>query len=852
MAAPKLNPNLNLGDFDLGDVNGIDLSAILDNKPSPVVQGDDGNMYYSNAYYTPSGWQTEPDFSTPVYYFNQPSELGDVRKIYFDVEDDGSVTTQGSWQTEETIKSFWDADEGMGYFKEANPDLTYDNWMSFVKESSALNAQGLNQYDNSEEYKALSESYGIVEGFQNDDGDLFRWNGTGFTKTYKTPQVDYAKEIIQSAVLAAATWGTANAAIGTSLKSFFVSQLSMSGAAASAATSSLVSAGIQGVLGEELTVEGVLGSAIGAGLGTQFSQLGIFSDLSAASTAAIASASASAIEQGIVNGTVDLETVLTSGALGGGLEIGKDLLSSLSGNQAFTFGGLIEEGSSTYEFFNGTPDPLTGQYSGGVIADIRGGFNEFVEQNITGGDWWESATESYDYVDNFENKDGKFVTLTGYDGLSETISWKDFVAKGLDEVRGTSPYWEILSSTLDSVDPDDGWIKTLSDWINNAASGSGSHTTEGGTTVTVATTGPGGNNGGSGADFDCSTVSRVQTPDATEEESCGPCVEGFQSDEFGKCIPADTVGVCPEGQVYNEVAGACVDEVFFTPGQPCNTSDGQQGIFDDEGGCYVPTIGTGGNGGNGGNGECGEGEQYNEETQKCETVTGGPPGGGPESCGGNKVRDAQGNCVDPIETLCSQPRPTEYGFAQINWDKLCSETPVTSGTGGPPPPTNGCPEGQTKDEQGNCVTTTVTPPPPNGCPEGYTKDEQGNCVVTTVTPPPPPGSPCAQQNKVENEDGSCGPCLQGYMIDPKGFDQCVPTGIPVTTQSPAGGGGGGGGSGGGRIAGGGTGMFEPANVSMGYNRTPELVVTNKPYKDYAAELDEQVKRLLTQRNKDIV
>lgn len=841
MAAPKLDPNLNLGAFDLGNVYGIDLSAILENKPSPVVQGDDGNMYYSNAYYTPSGWQTDPDFSTPVYYFNQPSELGDVRKIYFDVEDDGSVTTQGSWQTEETIKSFWDADEGMGYFKEANPDLTYDNWMSFVKESSALNAQGLNQYDNPEEYKALSESYGIVEGFQNDDGDLFRWNGTSFTKTYKTPQVDYAKELIQSAVLAAATWGTANAAIGTSLKGFFVSQLGMSGAAASAATSSLVSAGIQGVLGEELTVEGVLGSALGAGYGTQFSQLGIFSELSAASTSAIASASASVIEQGIINGTVDLETVITSGALGGGLEIGKDLLSSLSGNQAFTFGGLIEEGSSTYEFFNGAIDPTSGLYTGGLIGDVRGSFNQYVEQNITGGGWWEGASEQYDTIEEFAN--GK-VLATMYDG-SEVYydSMQDFIKAGFIEVAGTSnPLFDLFTSGVDiaksGVDAvlnpivsaiPDSWFDKLEDWIREQSE-EGSHTTEGGTTVTVVTTEPGNNNGGSGADFDCSAVNRVQTPDATEEESCGPCIEGFQSDEFGKCVSADTVEVCPEGQVYNEVAGACVDEVFFTPGQPCNTSDGQQGIFDDEGGCYVPTTGTGGTGGNG---ECGEGEQYNEETKECETVTVGPPGGGGTGpCEGNKVRDAQGNCVDPIDSLCSQPRPEEYGFEQINWDKLCGGTPVTVGPGnGNPPPPDECPEGQTRNAEGICVDNTV---------------------ITNGPPPPPPaGSSCAQQNRVQNEDDSCGDCLPGYMIDPKGFDQCVPTGIPVTTTPPdnppapkP--------TGGGPVGGGGTGMFKPANVSMGYKRTPELVVSNKPYKDYAVELDAQVQRLLTQRNKDIV
>ena len=72
----EMDHDLNLGSFNLGNVGGIDLSAITDDKPSPVVQGEDGNMYYSNAYYTPSCWKTDPDFSTPVYYFAQPLELG--------------------------------------------------------------------------------------------------------------------------------------------------------------------------------------------------------------------------------------------------------------------------------------------------------------------------------------------------------------------------------------------------------------------------------------------------------------------------------------------------------------------------------------------------------------------------------------------------------------------------------------------------------------------------------------------------------------------------------------------------------------------------------------------------------
>jgi len=289
--------------------------------------------------------------------------------------------------------------------------------------------------------------------------------------------------------------------------------------------------------------------------------------------------------------------------------------------------------------------------------------------------------------------------------------------------------------------------------------------------------------------FDCASVNRSGGAVNTEED-CGGCLEGYQASANG-CV-ATTI-TCGENEEYDEVSESCIAVVDFTPGAPCNTEDGT-GKYNEVGECIVDVDTT------------------------TTTVS-------DEPCEGNKVRDAQGNCVDPIDSLCSQPRPEEYGFEQINWDKLCGETPVTPGPG-----------------NGN-------PPPPDGCPEGQTRNAEGICEATTNGPPPPQGSPCAQQNRAQNEDGSCGDCLPGYMIDPKGLDQCVPTGIPVTTPAPPpapep--------TGGGSVGGGGTGMFKPANVSMGYNRTPELVVSNKPYTDYAAELDAQVQRLLTQRNKDIV
>ena len=61
---------------------GIDVGqdALNEGRPSPVVQGEDGQMYLANEYLDGNGnWQTNPDFSTPVYYFHQPLEAGDAR-----------------------------------------------------------------------------------------------------------------------------------------------------------------------------------------------------------------------------------------------------------------------------------------------------------------------------------------------------------------------------------------------------------------------------------------------------------------------------------------------------------------------------------------------------------------------------------------------------------------------------------------------------------------------------------------------------------------------------------------------------------------------------------------------------
>ena len=253
-----------------------------ENEPPPVIQGEDGNMYLTNAEWSPStGWTTDPDFSTPVYYFTQPLELGGARGNYYDVNEEGIVEQQGFWRTEEEIKGYWDAEQGMGYFKEANPDLDYDTWFSFVKESSALDAQGLNRIDNPEEYNALVDQYGISTEFQNEDGDFFQWNGSGFTKTFKVDDSVPVGDLIMSVAIGAMTggvlgpggiFGTSGIAgggfsggVATGVIGSTISQGLLTG---SIDPKSLVTAGILGGIGgffEELTT-GELG-LVGGGTG---------------------------------------------------------------------------------------------------------------------------------------------------------------------------------------------------------------------------------------------------------------------------------------------------------------------------------------------------------------------------------------------------------------------------------------------------------------------------------------------------------------------------------------------------------------------------------------------------------
>jgi len=746
------------------DTGFLDIDDLFDieNKPPPVVEGSDGQMYSSNPQLTPNGWVTDPDYSTPMYFFHQPIEAGDAREIYAEYSDDRtSATQQGYWRTEEEIRRFWEGEKttenpgqmNMNTFREQHPNMSFETYLAFIKENSALHQQGYTLEDNPEMFSATTDKYGVKTTFTNSDGDVYGWNGSNYTKTYKVDQSFDVGGLVLSLGLGAITGGLmSSGALGTFLKG-------LSGFQKAAVINGVTTAVQTG--GD---IKAIAGSVIGTFAG---GQLGSFVDLgSAAANSALASSIASVVEQGIVSGEIDFNAALTSGLFGGGTEVAKDLFDSFVNGTGFDFGGLLSEDSELYETLNGTYDPLTGNFSGGLIGDARGAYNQFVEQYITGGDWWENATESYDKIDVWTDGAGnKRVDLIGYDGSLTEMSWSEFVAAGFDEVSGSNPFWNSVSGAFDSIP--DGWLDKLYDWMTNAAGTSGgTYTTEGGTTVTTDGGDDEDDDTPPSDDFDCSSINRQQVQGATTGTECGPCIQGYEVNEFEQCI--ETIGgeTCPEGQYYNEINLQCEDEITYTPGQPCNAADGEQGTYNDEGECVVPD-GTGDDDGNGtGDGGCQDPNRLVGADGQCS-----------DSCSSGYELDQQQDLCVPVTTPpqpegCG-PAPTtedyggytfDYQAAIRQWENECGNSTCRDGT--PKSEDPNCNGNQPVDGQ-QCTT--------NDGQEGYY--EGGVCVPITA-----PVEQCSDPDRQTKDDGSCAElCKDGTVPDMHEEGLC---GNPLTGQPP--------------------------------------------------------------------
>ena len=176
---------------------------------SSYVTGEDGR-YYNDA-------------GEKLYWFDPPSELGRGGQSSLGDADNSGFYTQSD------IKRYWDADQGMGYFKQANPDLTFDSYMEFLNQKQLLiesgemakldgdelyrqghkgrgpNADAINaivvahrdqvNQKNRELTSALAQSYGIQQSYRNGDGDLFTFNGSNYHKAVKQDDHDWSQVI---------------------------------------------------------------------------------------------------------------------------------------------------------------------------------------------------------------------------------------------------------------------------------------------------------------------------------------------------------------------------------------------------------------------------------------------------------------------------------------------------------------------------------------------------------------------------------------------------------------------------------------------------------------------------------
>ena len=321
----------------LGQTNfdgiGIDVAEMTGGeRPSEVVTGEDGQLYATNAYIDSNNqWATDVDYSEPVYYYNQSMELGGARGNYYSENDEGRVEQQGNYRTEAQIREAWEADEGMGYFKQENPNLDFDTYMDFIQESTALTTQGLSNGADGDDYEALAGKYGIATSYTNDDGDVFKFNGSNYTKTFKTDDSIPVGDMIMSAALGAVTAGMAGPAIQGMLGAAGTTTNAAGQVVASGLTKGLTAAtsNLAGQIGTggKVDLKSTLASGVIGGLnpgGMLSDKLGAVPDNF--SGGFVSGATNNAVSSAIQGNGVDLQGSLLAGLQQGGLNSLRDLL----------------------------------------------------------------------------------------------------------------------------------------------------------------------------------------------------------------------------------------------------------------------------------------------------------------------------------------------------------------------------------------------------------------------------------------------------------------------------------------------------------------------------------------------
>jgi hypothetical protein len=333
-----------------------------------------------------------------VYYYTPPSELGDGG--------DGSLENH-KYLTEAEIQEYWDADQGMGYFKEANPHIDFDTHMQMVAEKQGMIEDGtldVNPYDSREDYilarghkgrgpnadaitavineekqnraasmleagNALNEKYGINTTFQNEDGDTFVFNGSNYHKSHKVDDHlgpgDYARMAgmaVIGAAGAAALGPLIQGGLGAAGTTVNAAGQTVASGLTKGLTSALSNSLTQLASGDGIDPKSVLASGIIAGFnpgGTLTEKLSIGGKTIGPDSflGGVVTGGTNNLVSGAIQGDIDLKGAALSG-------LGKGAMNSLtdffddSGDRSIEARMKQIEAEHVAEFPLGTKDPL--------------------------------------------------------------------------------------------------------------------------------------------------------------------------------------------------------------------------------------------------------------------------------------------------------------------------------------------------------------------------------------------------------------------------------------------------------------------------------------------------------------
>jgi hypothetical protein len=495
-----------------------------ESQPPPVTLGEDGNYYANDNRWTPGlGWSTIV-MDEPVYWVPGGVERDRVDSDQWEYDEFGNVVTKdadfaggrtdsggalnpsGQWLNEEQLRNRWDSDFGLSNFRKANPNMSFEDYLGMVQETTALQAQGVERMGEdgvSAEYQEVYDRYGVQTKYEGKDGALYEFNGGGYTIT-RNP-VDKTSGLLTGVAL-----GIITAGVGAALAPAISTAMGVSGAAGQAASSAILNMAQQAMLTGDIDFKDALMSAAisygGAQLGDALEGSGVLSEIgdsvsetvgkfeelistgNSIADAAIKAGGMSMLTQFVMTGEVDIKQAGLAALMAGGAEAFSEWQASMeAAGQAPTADDLQEivveaervgtnVGEGMTQLDNGLVINSDGQILGNMSdLDLDG------DGMLSGNDLQEISVD-HNYVDITPNENiyGDVEFLPPADTTSPTFGtkeWADERYSGMSEAQiraqmerdgfGNDAIDEYIQSTAVDADFNPNMVEHGGGWVEN-------------------------------------------------------------------------------------------------------------------------------------------------------------------------------------------------------------------------------------------------------------------------------------------------------------------------------------------------------------------------------------------------